>query len=131
MSCPAVNSLCNNLIISQAVSFADSTLTINLPSGSYANGQRYCLVVAQDVPDTTTINANVVITIGSDTTTYPLINCDGTNVNACQISSRKRYSTVVRTNVQSGVFKLIGPVKCCVCNNGAASLPISTTTTTE
>lgn len=83
MNCPTVHSLCDNLIISQAVSFSDSTLTINLPSGTYGNGDKYCLVVAQDIPDTTTINANVVITIGTDTTTYPLINCDGTNVNAC------------------------------------------------
>lgn len=128
MSCPTTNCLCKNLVISQGVTFADNTLVINLPAGSYANGQKYCIIVAQPIPDTTTIIANVAITIGEDTeTTYPLLNCDCTNVTACQISTRKRYSTIVRTNIQSGVFKLTGRIacNCCQCNNNSApSLPI-------
>lgn len=128
MSCS--RNLCNNFIITQAISFSDSTLTINLPSGSYNNLQRYCLVIAQEIPSTTTINANVVITIGTDTTTYPLINCDGTNVSASQLATRKIYSTVVRTNIQSGVFKLTGSICGGSCRNVAKSLPITTTTTT-
>lgn len=130
MACPTSRTLCNNLIISQAVTFADSTLTINIPDGSYANGKKYCLVVAQDIPTTTTITANVVVTIGDSTTEYPLVNCNCTNVTAAEISSNTRYSTIVRTNISSGVFKLTGPI--CNCNNtsAAAALPITTTTTT-
>ena len=125
MSCPTTKCLCENLIISQSVTFANDELAINIPAGSYANGQKYCLIVAQEIPDTTTIVANVVITIGDDTTTYPLVNCNCTNVNACQISTRKRYSTKVITNIQSGVFKLTGPISCYeCCNNRANSIPI-------
>ena len=130
MSCPASKCLCERLILSQAVTFSGTNLIINIPEGKYADGEKYCIVVAQDIPTTTTIAANVVITIGTETTTYPLVNCDCTNVLACQIQSRKRYSTVVHTNIQSGVFKLL--CKACSCNkcsNGAASLPITTTTT--
>ena len=61
MSCPTTKALCDNLIISQAITFANNQLTINLPSGSYNNGQKYCLVIAQDIPEATTINASVVI----------------------------------------------------------------------
>ena len=129
MSCPTTKALCDNLIISQAVTFANNQLTINLPSGSYNNGQKYCLVIAQDIPEATTINANVVITIGTGTTTYPLVNCNCTNVNACQITSRRRYSTKVFTNIQNGVFKLLGPVNCFNCKH-SGSLPITTTTET-
>lgn len=130
MSCPTSKCLCDKLIISQAVTFADNQLTINLPAGSYGNGEKYCIVVAQEIPAATTITANVVITIGSGTTTYPLVNCNCTNVNACQLSTRKRYSVRVHTNIQSGVFKLLGPVSCCQCrNNTAAALPIETETT--
>ena len=128
MSCPTSKCLCDKLIISQAVTFAGGVLTINLPAGSYGDGCKYCIIVGQEIPATTTINANVVITIGTDTTTYPLLNCDCTNVNACQINSRTRYSTKVHTNIQSGVFKLMGPAKCCQCRRNAASLPIAAAT---
>ena len=59
--------LCDRLVISQAVTFADGTLTINLPAGSYGDGCEYCIVVAQTIPDTTTITAPVVVTIGDGT----------------------------------------------------------------
>lgn len=127
MSCPTSKCLCDKLIISQNVTFTGGQLVINIPAGSYADDGKYCIVVAQSIPTTTTIAANVVITIGTSTTTYPLVNCDCTNVNACQINSRKRYSVKVHTNIQSGVFKLLGPANCCQCRRGARALPIPTT----
>ena len=75
MACKNVCRLCPRLIISQAVTFADGTLTVNIPAGSYANGEKYCIVVAQTRPATTTIDAPVVITIGAGTETYPLTGC--------------------------------------------------------
>lgn len=71
------------------------------------------------------------VPVGAGTTTYPLLNCDCTNVSACQITPRTRYSVRVHTNIQSGIFKLLGPAKCNLCNRSAAALPITTTTTTE
>ncbi len=123
MSCPNYKKLCKRLIISEAVTFAGDTLTINIPDGNYCNGEKYCIVVAQTIPDTTTVAANVVITIGDDTTEYPLLNCDCTNVLACSINTRTRYSVVVNTNIQDGVFKLMGRLPCSRCINNAASLP--------
>lgn len=125
MACP--KRLCKNLVISEAVTFTAPNLIINIPAGSYANGQRYCLVVGQDIPTDTTIAATVGITIGDDTTIYPLVNSNCTNVSACRITSRSIYSVVVRTNIQSGVFKLVEPI--CPCNycgynNAAPALPI-------
>lgn len=138
MACSCVSQLCNNFVISQAVTFTagtgttPGTLAINVPAGSYANGCKYCLVIAQDIPTTTTINANVVITIGTDTTTtYPLVNCDGTNVQAAAIATRTKYATRVATNIGSGVFKLLCNINCncCSCrrNNGTPALPVATT----
>lgn len=123
MSCPTTKKLCNHLVISSAVTFADNTLTIDLPEDSYADGEKYCIVVAQNIPDTTTITAPVVFTIGGGTTTYPLINCDCTPVYACSINRRTRYSTIVRTGIQEGVFKLIGKVPCSSCANRLNALP--------
>jgi len=84
MSCQNVKTLCKRLVISESVTFADNTLLINIPAGSYGDGEKYCIVVAQNLPDATTITAPVAITIGADTaTTYPLVNCDCTTVYAC------------------------------------------------
>ena len=129
MRCPTSKCLCERLILSQAVTFSDNNLIINIPAGSYADGEKYCIIIAQPIPTTTTIAANVVITIGTDTTTYPLLNCDCTNVKACQIKTRYRYSTIVHTDMQSGVFKLTGKVGCKSCCQNIDSLPIPTTTT--
>ena len=43
MSCPTTKKLCNHLVISSAVIFADNTLTIDLPEDSYVDGEKYCI----------------------------------------------------------------------------------------
>ena len=133
MACSNIGCLCNHLVFSQSVSFTDNTLTVNIPAGSYENGEKYCIVIAQEIPTTTTIGSDVVITIGDDTTEYPLVNSNCTNINAYQLSTRTRYATRVYTNIQSGVFKLLGNLNCYSCrcrSNAAPSLPIPTTSTT-
>lgn len=125
MSCPNVRRLCKNLVISTAVTFADGTLTINIPAGNYGNGCKYCLVVAQAIPAETTITAPVVITIGDGTTEYDLVGCDCSPVTACSINTRTRYSTIVSTNTTTGVFKLLGKLPCSRCTENLASLPVA------
>lgn len=125
MSYSNVKRLCSNLIISTAVTFADGTLTINIPTGVYGNGKRYCIVVAQAIPAETTITAPVVITIGDGTTEYPLIGCDCVPITACAINTRTRYSTVVRTDTVGGSFKLLGKLPCSRCSDNLASLPVA------
>ena len=121
MSCKNVCTLCDNLIISQAVTFAAGTLTINIPAGSYANGCKYCIVVAQTIPAATTITAPVVITIGDGTETYPLVNKCCAQVTACAIRTRTKYSTVVATDSTGGTFKMLGK-PCCAPNNALAAI---------
>lgn len=129
MNYNGVKRLCNRLIISNTVTFADNTLVINIPAGSYQDKNKYCIVVAQNIPETTTITAPVVITIGDDTTTtYPLMNCDCTNVYACSINRRTRYSVCVNTDIAGGVFKLMGKIPCSRCVDNLASLPAPDTT---
>ncbi len=65
MACKPVCKLCDRLVISQAVTFTGGNLVINLPAGSYRNHEKYCIVVAQSIPNTTTINAPVFVTIGT------------------------------------------------------------------
>lgn len=118
MACNNVCKLCDNLIISTAVAFTAGTgLVITIPEGSYQDGCKYCIVVAQTIPDATTITAPVFIKIGTGTELYPLNKCDCTQATACSIRTRTKYSTRVETSATTGVFKLLGKVACSPNNN--------------
>lgn len=117
MACKPVCSLCRRLIISQSVTFTGGNLVINLPAGSYNNCEKYCIVVAQAIPAETTINAPVVITIGTGTELYPLTNRCCAPVTACGIRTRTRYSTVVSTSATGANFRLLGNACPCPTNN--------------
>lgn len=105
--------LCPRLILSQAVTFAAGTLTINLPAGSYSNGCKYCIVIAQAIPAETTITAPVVVTIGDGTETYPLTNRYGAQLTANLIRARTKYAACVSTTATGGAFRLLGTPRGC------------------
>ena len=134
MSCNKnCNRLCPNLVISTSVSVVTvngtDTLLINIPEGTYKNGCKYCIVVAQSIPSTATINMPVAVSIGGDTATvYPLTNRCCAQVTACAIRTRTRYPVCVSTNATGGTFKVLGGLSCAP-NNALASLPVTTTTT--
>lgn len=121
MACKNVCRLCDQLIISQAVTFADGTLTINIPAGSYRRGCKYCIVIAQAIPAATTITAPVEITIGAGTETYPLLGRCCQQILACGIRTRTKYATVVVTDATGGSFRLLGKA-CCSPNNALTSI---------
>lgn len=116
MSCKNACRLCDRLRISQSVTFAGGNLVINLPAGSYDNGGKYCIIIAQAIPDTTTINAPVFVTIGGGAELYPLTKKNCAQVTACAVRTRTRYATRVSTTATGGSFKLLGDV-CCVSTN--------------
>lgn len=110
--------ICPKLVISTAVTFTAGTgLIITIPEGSYSDGEKYCIVVAQSIPDETTISAPVLIQIGTGTVYYPLNKCDCSQVTACGIRTRTRYATRVATSATTGSFKLLGRVCCTPTNN--------------
>ena len=122
MACKNVCKLCDKLIISTAVTFTAGTgLVITIPEGSYQDNCKYCIVVAQAIPTTTTISAPVFIQIGAGTVLYPLDKCDCTQATACSIRTRTKYSTRVETTPTGGIFKLLGNV-CCAPNNNLTSI---------
>lgn len=112
MACKPVCRLCDKFILSESVSFTGGNLIINLPAGSYKDGCKYCIVVADALPNTTTINAPVVITIGSGPVQYPLVNRCCKPILAKAIRTRYKYSVVVETTTDTGVFKLLGDLPC-------------------
>lgn len=121
MACNNVCRLCDRFVISEAVTYNGTSLVINLPAGSYNDGCKYCVVVAQTIPATTTINAPVVITIGDGAVQYPVTNKCCAQLSACAIRTRTRYAMVVSTTATGGSFKLLGNA-CCAPNNALASI---------
>lgn len=113
MACKNVCRLCNKLIISTTVTFTAGTgLIITIPEGSYNDNCKYCIIVAQSIPTTTTITAPVFIRIGDGPVLYPVTQCDCTQLTACGVKTRTKYSTIVHTTVDSGTFRLLGRVNC-------------------
>lgn len=121
MACPTVCKLCKRLIISTAVAFTNDQLVITIPTGSYEDGEKYCIVVAQTIPEETTITAPVFIQIGTGTELYPLDRCDCSQATACNIRTRTRYSTKVVTDANTGTFRLMGKT-CCAPNNDLVAI---------
>lgn len=125
--------LCNKFILSQSIVFNSTVnqLIVDLPAGSYGNCQKYCIVLAQSIPTDTTLNAQVVFTIGGDATVgYPFLNKDCTPIYASQVRTRRLYPTRVNTAVNTGVFKYIG--NNCLPSTGitvGTSIPVATTAT--
>ena len=123
-------SLCKKLIISQAINFdaGTNTLIVDLPAGSYVNNCNYCIVLAQSIPSSATINAPVVFSIGGGATQYPFLNCNCTPILASQIRTRRKYKTRVSTSIGTGVFKYVG--KNCLPSNSISviqSIPTEVT----
>lgn len=133
MNCKPICKLCDKFVISQSVTFTGGNLVINLPAGSYNNNCKYCIVVAQSIPDATTINAPVFVTIGSGTEQYPLTKRNCAQVTACGIRTRTRYSVCVSTTPSGGSFRMLG-TPCCAPDNSLTSIngtaPTTTTPTT-
>lgn len=124
--------ICPNIIISDSVTVVTvngvDTLLIDIPNGCYLNCCKYCIVVAQTIPTTATINMPVAISIAGNTTTvYPLVNNCCAQVTACGIRTRTKYPVIVSTNATGGVFKVQRNLPCYPVN-ALQSLPATTTT---
>ena len=115
--------LCRRFAGSTSVTVVGTSLVVNIPAASYNNGTRVCLGILQELPDAATINMPVVITIGTNTTQYPLVRCDGNPVTASDISFRGLYKLKVQTNPTSAVFRVLNGL-CCSPSNNLAAIPV-------
>lgn len=103
------------------------TLVIDVPAQSFNNCQRGCFVIVQNIPAAATINMPVAISIGGVTTTvYPVVNCNGVQVTAAMLRTRRRYPFKVALNATSGVFRILKNLSCAP-TNVLAAIPAPTT----
>jgi hypothetical protein len=117
--------LCKRLVASVSVTVTADALVINIPQANYDNCEKLCLAVIQEISTTATRGLPVVITIGTGTTQYPLVKCNGTPVTQEFIGQNDIYPLVVHTTATSAVFRTLGKLST-VCTN-LPSIPVPTT----
>ena len=118
MACKNICKLCDKLILSTSVTYNAPNLQISIPEGSYYNNEKYCIVIAQNIPAETPVDAPVTISIVNGTQVYPHTTCDCRPVTARAIRTRTKYSTVVKTDATSGIFRLLGKLCPCTMTRG-------------
>lgn len=107
MYCNSCNE-CSRKVYVSTVTFADGTLTLNFPdTTSYVDGCKFCFVITTALPDTATINAPVVATIGTGTVEFPVLTRCGAPVVAQQLRTRRRYAFRVNTSATSGSITVL------------------------
>ena len=97
-------------ITAEALTFADGTLTINVPQMTFNSGCPYFLRIEDEIPAETTIGADVVITIGDGTVEYPLVGFRGAQLTAEYLRSGYSYPITLINSGANGAFKLLAPV---------------------
>ena len=106
--CKSNCKVCKRLLFSESVTVVGTNLVVALPEFfNVSNCGRFCLVITQNIPDGATVNLPVVVTVGDDTATYPLVDCTGLQITAGMLSVRCRYPVVATTNGVSSAFKIL------------------------
>ena len=99
--------LCPHFVVTTGVAFTDGNLVLTLPDNvTYEDREKFCIVIGQTIPDTTTLNAPVVAVIGAGTEQFALTRC-GVPVVSQQVAVRRVYPVVVRTSADTGTFVVL------------------------
>lgn len=99
-------------ITAESITFAAGTVTINVPQRTFYAGCPYFLRITEEVPEDATVNAPVVLTIGTGTVEYPLMKVCGGQVIAADLRSGYSYPITLVQGGTNGAFKLLDRLPC-------------------
>lgn len=119
--------ICKRFVGSVSATVTATALVINIPQANYDNCEKLCLAILQEIPTTATRGLPVVITIGTGTTQYALIKCNGTPVTQEYIAQGNVYQLIVQTTATSAVFRALNCLSAACVN--LASIPVETAAT--
>lgn len=114
--------LCRRLVGSVSVAVTGNVLVINIPQANYNDCEKVCLAILQEIPATATRGMQVVVTIGTSATQYPLVKCDSTPVTQEYLAQGHVYRTCVRTTSTSAIFKVLDNI--CAVYTNLSSIPV-------
>ena len=103
-------------VTAETITFADGTLTINVPQRTFYAGCVYFLRLVDPIPAATTVNAPVVITVGDGTVEYPLVACNGAQVTVGNIRTGYSYPIRLATTATGGSFRVLDRLWGCAGN---------------
>lgn len=115
--------LCKRFVGTVAVTATADSLVLNIPQANYDDCDELCVAVLQAIPATVTRGLPVVITIGTNTTEYPLVRCNGTPVTQEYIGQNNVYHLQVRTTATSAIFRTL--CKLCTVSTNIPSIPVA------
>ena len=116
MNCFRIIRIDPRSVTAAEVTFAADTLTVNVPQRTFNAGGVYFLRITEPIPEETTINAPVVITIGDGTVTYPLISKCGGQVTAASLRSGYSYPITLVSGGTDGAFRVLDKLWCAPVN---------------
>lgn len=114
---------CKRLVGSVSVTVTGTALVVNIPQANYNDCEKVCILIAQAVPTTATRGLPVVVTIGTDTTQYPVVRCNGIPVTQEYIGQGNIYPTKVQTTATSAVFRVLCDLCCASTSIPAIPVP--------
>lgn len=96
---------CIHFYRSLSITLTGDVLTITLPSETVRNREKFCICLAQNIPEGVTANTTVNIAVTGITDPFELLNRCGNRVYGDQLRTRKVLHAIALTDVP--VFKLL------------------------
>ena len=101
---------CEHFVRTNSVTLVGSVLVLNIPQETYSNKEKVCICIAQALPSVTSAQT-VAITIGTETTQYPLMTKCGNNVHADQIRAEKYIIQMLQRTLLLLLYLLVSCAK--------------------
>lgn len=103
---------CLHFFRSTSITLAGDILTITLPAETVRNREKFCICLAQNIPEGVNANTTVNIAITDITTPFTLLDRCGNKVYGDQLRTRKVIHTLALTDIpafrlldNSGIYK--------------------------
>ena len=120
---------CLHFFRSLSITLAADVLTITLPAETVKNLEKFCICLAQNIPDGVTANTTVVIAVTDITAPFPLLTKCGNRVYGDQLRTRSVLHTIALTDTPA--FKMTNNSRLAPTEHSFTTLiPITATTTT-
>lgn len=119
---------CLHFFKSLSITLATDVLTITLPAETVRNREKFCICLAQNIPEGATANTIVNIAVTGITAPFPLLTKCGNRVYADQLRSRTVLHTIALTDTPA--FKMTNDSRICNTEHSFATLVPTTTAPT-
>lgn len=116
---------CLHFFKSLSMTLAGDVLTITLPAETVRNREKFCICLAQNIPEGVTANTTVNIAVTNIATPFTLLDRCGNKVYGDQLRTRKVIHTLALTDIPA--FRLLDNSGICRTEHSFTTLVPGTT----